>query len=206
MLEDMRNQVLRRQLVQDSSKFQQYAVCILGCGGLGSNIAMMLARAGVGTIYLYDFDRVEYSNLNRQNYTVHDLGSYKVDATKSRLEETLPYVHVEAFAQRVTCDSLDEIVQRSPLCIEAFDDREAKAMVIDYFMDHTEQYLITASGISGLGDIRDIRVKYCNNICFIGDFQSSPEQGLYLPYVSLTASCQALEALKWMKHGGHYVG
>lgn len=202
---DVRSQILRRQRPEDSELFGQYAVSILGCGGLGSNIALMLARAGVGKLYLYDFDRIEYSNLNRQNYTFNEIGQLKVEATKARLESTIPYAKVEAFACRVTPELLDqEATKRSTLFIEAFDNQESKAMALDYFMNHTQYSVITASGLSGLGDVRNVQVKYANNICMIGDFASSPEQGLYLPYVSVIASTQALEALKWMKNGGTY--
>ena len=77
----------------------------------------MLARAGVKKLYIYDFDSIEYSNLNRQNYTINEIGQHKVYATKARLNETLPYVEVEAFVQKVTPESLDEIAERSDLFI-----------------------------------------------------------------------------------------
>ena len=202
--DDIRAKVLQRQRTEDSDLFAKQSISILGCGGLGSNIALMLARAGVGTLYLYDFDRIEYSNLNRQNYTIREVGQYKVEATKARLEETLPYVKVNSFVQRITPESLDEIAERSDLFIEAFDNRESKSMVLDYFMNHTNKFIITASGLSGLGNVKNVSVKHAGNVCLVGDFKSSPEEGLYLPYVSVIASLEALEALKWIKNGGNY--
>ena len=94
--DDIRAKVLKRQLKEDNDLFAQQSVSILGCGGLGSNIALMLARSGVKKLYIYDFDSIEYSNLNRQNYTINEIGQHKVYATKARLNETLPYVEVEA--------------------------------------------------------------------------------------------------------------
>ena len=79
---DLRDKILKRQNKNDNEIFEKAKVSILGCGGLGSNIAMILARAGIGEIYLYDFDKVEYSNLNRQNYKISDIGKEKTLATK----------------------------------------------------------------------------------------------------------------------------
>ena len=61
-------------------RLKNASVAIAGLGGLGSNIAVSLARAGVGTLFLTDFDRVDLSNLNRQQYTVNDIGRYKTEA------------------------------------------------------------------------------------------------------------------------------
>ena len=77
-------------------------------------------------------------------------------------------------------------------------------MVLDYFMNHTNKFIITASGLSGLGNVKNVSVKHAGNVCLVGDFKSSPEEGLYLPYVSVIASLEALEALKWIKNGGNY--
>lgn len=200
----LREKVLKRQLTKDNALFQSQHITILGCGGLGSNIAMMLSRAGIGKLSLYDYDTIEYSNLNRQNYTVDEIGQSKVAITKAKIQKTVPYVRVEAFDQRIDPDYLESILHSSSLFIEAFDDQQAKAMAVDIFMHHPDKYLITASGVSGLGQLGDIQVKYCDNLCLIGNFKTTPDQGLYLPYVSIVASLQALEALKWIKNGGTY--
>ena len=202
--EKLRSCLLKRQDSKISAEFQKETVTIFGCGGLGSNVAMMLARAGVGRLILYDYDAIEYSNLNRQNYTFQEVGASKVFTCKARLENTIPYVQVEAHSQKVTQENLEDICQNSRLFIEAFDDREAKRLLLDYFMEHEDKFLITASGLSGLGHLEDVQVKYLHNICLIGDYKTSVEEGLYLPYVSLIASLEALEALKWIKNGGYY--
>ncbi|MGM7557881.1 sulfur carrier protein ThiS adenylyltransferase ThiF [Aerococcus christensenii] len=202
--ENRRSAILQRQDPQISDRFAQEKVTILGCGGLGSNVAMMLARAGVGELVLYDDDQIEYSNLNRQNYSFSEVGQSKVYTCKKRLDSTLPYIKVEAYSQRVTPDNLEVISQQSRLFIEAFDNQESKRMVLDYFMEQEDKYLISAFGLSGLGSLSDIQVKYYNNICLIGDFKTTVNQGLYLPYVSVMASLEALEALKWIKNGGYY--
>ena len=73
-MDEIREKVLKRQDPIVNEKLKNAKVSILGCGGLGSNIAMTLARSGIGELFLYDYDKVEYSNLNRQNYTIDELG------------------------------------------------------------------------------------------------------------------------------------
>ena len=72
---------------------RQGAVAIAGLGGLGSHIAVMLARAGIGKLLLVDFDTVEISNLNRQHYTVRHLGMPKTEALAMQLQEINPFVN-----------------------------------------------------------------------------------------------------------------
>lgn len=197
-----RDQVLIRQDRALSDLFEKAQVSILGCGGLGSNIAMMLARAGVGRLFLYDFDKVEPSNLNRQNYTYKELGQSKVLTTKERILETLPYVKVEAEEVHIDKTSIGKIGERTDFFVEAFDNEKSKALVFDYFVGRKGKYLVSASGLSGLGDLSDIRIKRIENVTLIGDFKSRPDRGLYLPYVSLVASLEALEVLKIIEDGG----
>ena len=200
----MRDKILKRQDPHVNKILKDASVSILGCGGLGSNIAMSLARCGVGTIYLYDFDKVEYSNLNRQNYDQDDLGKSKVLQTKKKIHETIPYTKIYANEVYVSLDNLDEISEKTDIFIEAFDKKEMKSLVFDYFLAKKDKKLIIGSGLSGLGDLEDIKIKKIDNVTMIGDFTSSPESGLYLPYVGVIASLEALYAVKIIK--GEYDG
>ena len=194
---ELRDKILKRQNKNDNQIFKNSKVSVLGCGGLGSNIAMILARAGIGEIYLYDFDKVEYSNLNRQNYKISDIGKEKVLATKKIIEETIPYAKVHAKNMCLDEKNMDEIVENTDYFIEAFDNRESKVMAFDYFSKKENKFLFTASGMAGLGDFSDIKIKKINNITMVGDFKSDAKKdGLYLAYVSIMASLEALECLK----------
>ena len=73
------------------AKISAARVAVCGLGGLGSNIAIALARAGVGHLHLIDFDRVDITNLNRQQYFVRQMGLLKTDALKEILAEIAPY-------------------------------------------------------------------------------------------------------------------
>ena len=194
---ELRDKILKRQDKKDNQIFENAKVSILGCGGLGSNVAMILARAGIGEIFLYDFDKVEFSNLNRQNYKISDIGKEKIIASKKIIEETIPYTKIHTKNIYLDEKNMDEIVENTDYFIEAFDNRESKTMAFDYFSKKENKFLFTASGMAGLGDFSDIKVKKINNITMVGDFKSDANKdGLYLAYVSIMASLEALECLK----------
>lgn len=193
---DLREEILKRQRPEINEILKGASVSILGCGGLGSNIAMELSRCGLGSVYLYDFDKVEYSNLNRQNYDMNDLGKSKVFQTKKKIEETIPYTKVFAEEIKISRENLDDLSKRTDIFIEAFDKKEMKALVFDYFLGKKDKKLIMGSGLSGLGSLSDIKIKEIENVTMIGDFKSEVEDGLFLPYVAIIASLEALAAIK----------
>ena len=93
--------------------------------------------------------------------------------------------------------NMDEIIENTDYFIEAFDNKESKVMAFDYFSKKENKFLFTASGMAGLGDFSDIKIKKINNITMVGDFKSDAKKdGLYLAYVSIMASLEALECLK----------
>ena len=192
----MRNEILKRQDPEINEILKNAKVSILGCGGLGSNIAMVLARCGLGEIHIYDYDKVELSNLNRQNYDQKDLGKSKVIQTKKKIEATLPYTKVYADEVLISKENLSQIAEKTDIFIEAFDKKEMKSLVFEYFLGRKDKKLIMASGLSGLGDFSDIKVKKIENVTMVGDFKSSPDQGLYAPYLGIVANIEALIALK----------
>ena len=192
----MRDEILKRQDPEINEILKNAKVSILGCGGLGSNIAMALARCGLGEIHIYDYDKVELSNLNRQNYDQKDLGKLKVSQTKKKIEDTIPYTKVFSNNLFITKENLDDISEKTDIFIEAFDKKEMKSLVFEYFLGRKDKKLIIASGLSGLGDFSDIKVKKIENVTMVGDFKSSPDQGLYAPYLGIVSNIEALLALK----------
>ena len=192
----MRDDILKRQDPEINEILRNAKVSILGCGGLGSNIAMALARSGLGEIHIYDFDKVEYSNLNRQNFDQNDLGKSKVGQTKKKIEETIPYTKVFANNLFITKENLDEISQKTDIFIEAFDKKEMKSLVFEYFLGKDKKNLVMASGLSDLGDFTDIKIKQIDNVTMVGDFNSTPDQGLYDPYIGIVSNLEALCTLK----------
>ena len=86
------------------------SVAIAGLGGLGSNIAMYLARAGVGHLHLVDFDKVDITNLNRQQYDIADLGTLKTDALTKNIKRFNPFIEITSQCVKVNEDNAAEII------------------------------------------------------------------------------------------------
>ena len=99
-------------------------VAIAGLGGLGSNVAYALARIGVGHLHLIDFDVVDITNLNRQQYFMEHIGMYKTDALKSLLLKINPYLDIDTDCVKVTEENLTKLFCDEPIVCEAFDNPE----------------------------------------------------------------------------------
>ena len=92
--EEIRAALLDRHTAATQDKLDSAHVAICGCGGLGSTIAVALTRIGVGHLHLIDFDRVDMTNLNRQQYFLKDLGQYKTEALRSNLRQINPFIDI----------------------------------------------------------------------------------------------------------------
>ena len=176
-------------------KLKRASVAIAGAGGLGSNIAVMLARSGVGHLHIVDFDIVDITNLNRQVYTVRHIGSRKVDAIKEILMEINPYLKVTTDCVRVTADNCDEIFGGYDIVCEAFDGAESKAMLIDSLLTAEDgPIVISGSGMAGYGsanEIRSRRITVRLFICGDGHTDVGDGIGLMAPRVAICAGHQA---------------
>ena len=113
----------------------QGQVTIAGLGGLGSNVAYSLARIGVGHLHLIDFDVVDITNLNRQQYFMEHIGMPKTDALKSLLLKINPYLDIRTDCVKVTEDNLKELFKDATIICEAFDNPEAKAMLVNGILE-----------------------------------------------------------------------
>lgn len=132
-------------------KVENVSVAICGLGGLGSNIALLLARANVGKLILIDFDRVDESNINRQYYKLSQVGMLKVEALYDNLREINKDIKLECRCIKLTLDNADELLSSADIICEAFDDPIQKAMLVNYVLcNMQEKYLIAGSGVAGL--------------------------------------------------------
>lgn len=176
-------------------KFDAGRVAICGLGGLGSNVAIALARAGVGQLHLIDFDRVDLTNLNRQQYTVDQLGRYKTEALAETLERIAPYCTLRMDTVKVTEDNLPVLLAGDDIICEAFDVPEAKAMLVSGVLEHVpEKYLVAASGMAGLGSANTIRTRRAfGRLYLCGDEASDVSDGLGLVSARV-AVCAAHQA------------
>lgn len=177
------------------NKISAARVAVCGLGGLGSNIAIALARAGVGHLHLIDFDRVDLTNLNRQQYAVGQLGQYKTDALRETLALISPYCDVTCDTIQVTEENLPDLLKTEDYICEAFDRAEAKAMLVSGVLEHfPEKYLVAASGLAGLGSANTIQTSRVSQRFYLcGDGTSDSSVGLGL-VASRVLVCAAHEA------------
>ncbi|MCQ2079859.1 MAG: sulfur carrier protein ThiS adenylyltransferase ThiF [archaeon] len=177
-------------------------VGIAGAGGLGSNIAMMLARAGIGGITVADFDSIDLSNLNRQNFTVHDRGHLKVEALERHLLEVSPSIRVKTFPERLEPSSIPKVFSGCDVIVEAFDDAEAKAMILDTVADRMPDIpLVCGSGMAGMTDPSDMVTRRLSDRIYVcGDGRSTMDEGLLSTRVTICAGLMANKVLQLLTH------
>lgn len=177
------------------SKVKKAKVAIAGLGGLGSNIAVLLARTGVGTLLLVDFDIVEPSNLNRQSYYISHLGLPKTLALKQQIEQINPFITVLTQQTRVTQENAHTLFGEYPIVCEAFDDPVSKAVLVNTLLEQCPQTkLVCGSGMAGYGSANTIQtVKKMNRLYVCGDGRTAAEvgRGLMAPRVTVCAAHQA---------------
>lgn len=182
------------------NKFSSATVAICGLGGLGSNIAISLARAGIGKLILIDFDRVDISNLHRQQYKASQVGSYKTEALSANLKEIAPYVQLETHRVRITEQNAVELLQDGDIICEAFDNPEAKAMITNTVLERLpDKFLVAASGMAGLGSANRIGTRRITKHFYLcGDEVSDVAEGMGLvsSRVMLCAAHQAHMVLR----------
>ena len=181
-------------------RFSSATAAICGLGGLGSNIAIALARAGIGRLILVDFDRVDITNLHRQQYKAEQIGEYKTEALAANLLEVSPYTEVKGVTERVTEDNFLELLEGADIVCEAFDNAEAKAMLVNGVLQKLpECYLVAASGMAGMGSPNRIETRRITDRFYLcGDGVSDVEEtmGLVAPRVMLCAAHQAQTVLR----------
>ena len=180
--------------------FSSATVAICGLGGLGSNIAIALARAGIGRLILIDFDRVDITNLHRQQYKADQIGRYKTEALADNLREIAPYIELEIHTEHITEDNAVTLLQGVDIICEAFDNAEAKAMLTDIVLSELpDKYLVAASGMAGMGVTNSIRTRRITSRFYLcGDETSEVSDGIGLvaPRVALCAAHEAHTALR----------
>lgn len=169
-------------------------VAIMGLGGLGSNIAIMLARTGVGHLKLVDFDIVEPSNLNRQQYSITQLGKRKTDALKEIINQINPFLDIKTEFVRVTEKNVLSITDGYDIVCEAFDKPDAKVMLTQCILSQTDKVLIAASGMAGIEDSNAVKTRKVTDrfyVCGDGMTEAKEGRGLMAPRVTICAAHQA---------------
>ena len=182
------------------SRLKRATVGIAGVGGLGSAVAVALARVGVGRLVIADFDVVEPSNLNRQQYFVDQLGLFKVDALAANLARINPYVIVEPHCVRLEEDNIPPIFGCCSVVVEAFDRADMKAMLVDTVLGLMPRVaVVAASGLAGFGPNNTIVTRRVSGRLFLvgdGVSEAKPGSGLMAPRVGIAAGHQANQVVR----------
>lgn len=185
---------------ETQARFSAATVAICGLGGLGSNIAGSLARAGIGKLILLDFDQVDITNLHRQQYKADQIGIPKPKALTANLREIAPYVELETHEVRITPENAPALLQQADIICEAFDDPECKAMLVNTVLEKLpDAYLVAASGMAGFDSPNTIRTRRITDhfyLCGDGTSDVADGIGLLSARVMLCAAHQALTVLR----------
>ena len=197
--EEMYKALEKRIGAEFLEKISHTSVAICGLGGLGSNIAISLARTGIGRLHLIDFDKVDISNLNRQQYAASQIGQYKTQALKSNLLKIAPYCQITTDCIKLSEENLT-LLEKDHIICEAFDVAENKAMLVNGVMEQfSDKYVVAASGMAGLHSpnaINTCRISGRLYICGDGKSDVEKDEVLYAPRVALCAAHQANTVLR----------
>lgn len=189
-----------RQGEKLQTAFSAATVAVCGLGGLGSNIAISLARAGIGKLILVDFDRVDITNLHRQQYKASQVGEYKTRALSVCLKEIAPYIELETHTVRITEDNATRLLEDADIICEAFDNPECKAMLVNIVLETMpDKYLVAASGMAGMGSANSIKTRKITKYFYLcGDevSETSEEVSLVASRVMICAAHQAHTVLR----------
>ena len=181
-------------------RFSSATVAVCGLGGLGSNIAVALARAGIGKLLLIDFDRVDLTNLHRQQYKANQIGRYKADALAENLLEIAPYTEIKTATAKITEENFVALLKDADIVCEAFDNAESKAMLVNGVLEQfPDCYLVAASGMAGMDTPNTIKTrKVMKRFYLCGDEISDVADtiGLVAPRVMICAAHQAHTVLR----------
>lgn len=181
-------------------KVKRASVAVAGLGGLGSNIALILARTGVGRLLLVDFDVVEPSNLNRQCYAIRHLGMQKCDALLEQIHGVNPYIEVKSRNVRVDAKNAVELFDGYEIVCEAFDDPACKAELVNTVLTQLpDTKIVAGSGMAGYGSANRIQTKKVFErlyVCGDGESSAMPGRGLMAPLVTVCAAHQANMVLR----------
>ena len=177
---------------EERAVLESARVGIAGAGGLGSNCAMHLVRAGIQRLTVVDFDVVNESNLNRQFFFRDQLGQKKVAALKENLLRIDPDADIRAVDAKLDAVSVKEIFGDCDIVVEAFDVVDAKVMLVSSFASSGKK-LVTASGLAGWGRSNAMKVRKMGNIVAIGDGETAvgANAAPASPRVGIAAAMQA---------------
>ena len=193
--EEWINALVERHGKERQKAFLNATVAICGLGGLGSNIATALTRAGIGRLILIDFDKVDITNLNRQQYKMSQIGRPKTECCLENLRDISPYTEIEIHTVKLTEENIPELLGEADIICEAFDKADQKAMLVNTVLGtFPDKYMLSGTGMAGFGSANTIQSrKVFEKFYLCGDEKSDVNDGIGL-VASRVMVCAAHEA------------
>jgi len=189
-----------RHGIEFQEKISSTTVAVCGLGGLGSNIAISLARAGIGKLILIDFDKVDITNLHRQQYKANQIGMCKTEALQNNLKEINPYLETKIHTICLDESNAKDVLADADIICEAFDNAEAKANIVNFVLSEMpDKYIVAASGMAGLDSANLIKTRKVSKRFYLcGDEVNDIKDGIGLvsTRVMLCAAHQAHTVLR----------
>jgi len=173
---------------------QHAVIGIAGAGGLGSNLAVSLTRAGIGKLVIADYDKIEASNLNRQQFFSYQIGMPKVAALAENLKKISSFTAIETHEVKLNRNNIPLLFKTVDIMVEAFDQAGMKKMLIETWLQYFPQKpIIAASGLAGYGRNQLLKTRKIDNLYICGDEASELEHGFspMAPRVAIVANMQA---------------
>ncbi len=180
-------------------QLKEKTIGIAGCGGLGSNCAIALARIGIGKLIIVDFDIIDQSNLNRQYFFTDQLGMFKVDALQINIERVNAIVLVEKHPIKLSHENITMLFKDCDVIVEAFDHAEMKKMLIETILSEMpEKYIVSGSGMAGWGNNNTLTTIHYDKLYICGDLTSEISENLppLAPRVGIVANMQANQVVE----------
>ena len=182
-------------MISVDEKLKHAVVGIAGLGGLGSNVAVALARSGVGRLIVVDFDTIEAGNLSRQHYFTDQIGRAKVDCIIENLQRINPDVKVEGHRQKLSAENIPRFFADTDVIAECFDKAGEKQMIVETVLKRMAgPVIVSVSGLAGYGDSNAIKTRRISGrLILVGDGESGTDsvELLTAARVAIAANHQA---------------
>ena len=201
MMTTLFRQGLRRYFgAERLERLEAARIAIVGAGGLGSNCAVHLVRSGVRQLKLCDFDRIEWSNLNRQHYFQDQVGQLKVEALAENLRRINPDLDLVLCQDKLDAATIGSFLEGADIAVEAVDKAETKAMIVEAALKKRLP-VVSASGLGGYGNSDRITSRRIGqHLILIGDGTSDVGDTVapWSPIVGIAAAKQADAVIDWI--------
>ena len=196
--------VLKDVGVVGQKKIRSSKVLIVGAGGLGCPIVDYLSRAGVGTIGIADFDKINLSNIHRQNlYNSKDIGKYKVDVVKEKIKSINPFTKIKTYKKKITNKNLNNVIKSFDIIVDGSDNFKTKFLLNKYSIKYKKNLIVGAINKFD-GHVFTFDFKDKKTPCLRCFYQSEPSdeilnceaEGIMGPVAGIIGNIQANEVLK----------